>query len=224
MKAIEISNKQTMSSLEIARITSKQHKHVLFDCEKLNEQYRKMTLAEITADLYNDKYGRKQKCLYLTKIQTLDLITGYDIQMRIRVNRRWEQLEMQLNNPFGHLKPKVYENSGPYLKYIEMLEHLGYSIRSGSVYKRMKRYPNEFRRDGRGIIYCSYDLCMIIKKNKEVFSGRRVIADRNPRFIEARQMSLFNQGQMLSLFDDVMQIEDHTLRTRIAGKIKGEVN
>lgn len=52
------SSKSTMSSREIAELTGKHHKNVLVDCEKLNENYRDMGLAEISADLYRDTYGR----------------------------------------------------------------------------------------------------------------------------------------------------------------------
>lgn len=83
----------TMSSREIAELTGKQHKHVLVDCEKLNESYANMGLAEISADLYKDAYGREQKCYSLTRMQTFDLMTGYNVELRIKVNRRWEELE-----------------------------------------------------------------------------------------------------------------------------------
>lgn len=82
-----------MSSREIADLTNKQHKNVLVDCEKLNESYSKLGLAEISADVYKDNYGREQKCFSLTRMQTFDLMTGYNVELRIKVNRRWEELE-----------------------------------------------------------------------------------------------------------------------------------
>lgn len=85
----------TMSSREIAELTGKQHKNVLADCDKLNANYRHMRLAEISADVYKDAYGREQKCYSLTRMQTFDLMTGYNIELRIKVNRRWEELEQK---------------------------------------------------------------------------------------------------------------------------------
>lgn len=38
-----------MSSREIAELTGKQHKNVLVDCDKLNESYQKLGMAEISA-------------------------------------------------------------------------------------------------------------------------------------------------------------------------------
>jgi phage antirepressor YoqD-like protein len=37
--------------------------------------------------------NRQQKAYNLTKIQTFDLMTGYSAELRIKVNRRWEELE-----------------------------------------------------------------------------------------------------------------------------------
>lgn len=84
---------QTMSSREIAELTGKEHRNVLRDCDKLNESYANMGLAQISADLYKDTYGRDQKCYSLTRMQTFDLMTGYNTELRIKVNRRWEELE-----------------------------------------------------------------------------------------------------------------------------------
>lgn len=93
LDGVNNSSSPKMSSREIAEITGKQHKNVLVDCDKLNENYRVMGLAEISADCYLDPRNREQREYKLTKIQTLDLMTGYNIELRIRVNRRWEELE-----------------------------------------------------------------------------------------------------------------------------------
>lgn len=90
---LKLKTEETMSSREISELTGKQHKNILADCDKLNENYRNMGLAEISADRYLDSYGREQKCYTLTRMQTFDLITGYSAPLRIKVNRRWEELE-----------------------------------------------------------------------------------------------------------------------------------
>jgi len=51
----------TMSSREIASLTEKEHRNVLRDCDELNESYRKMELAEISADYYKDTKNREQR-------------------------------------------------------------------------------------------------------------------------------------------------------------------
>jgi phage antirepressor YoqD-like protein len=92
---IELFNKTTMSSREIAELTGKEHRNVLADCDKLNESYGRMGLAEISAGVYtHPNTGNQQHREYLlTRMQTLDLMTGYRTELRIKVNRRWEELE-----------------------------------------------------------------------------------------------------------------------------------
>lgn len=84
---------QTMSSREIADLTGKLHKNVLVDCDKLNESYGSMFMAEISAVNYKADNGQEYREYLLTKMQTFDLMTGYNTELRIKVNRRWEELE-----------------------------------------------------------------------------------------------------------------------------------
>lgn len=90
------SNSPKMSSREIAEITGrKQHRNVMRDCDKLNESYEKLGLLKIEQGSYtHESTGNQQhrECL-LTKMQTMDLMTGYNTELRIKVNRRWEELE-----------------------------------------------------------------------------------------------------------------------------------
>ncbi len=88
---------QTMSSMEIAELTGKQHSHIMRDIRELNRAYQnlyksKIGLKQKISDLGN---GRQRKDPYfeLTKMQTLDLLTGYNTELRIKVNHRWAELE-----------------------------------------------------------------------------------------------------------------------------------
>jgi phage antirepressor YoqD-like protein len=87
----------TMSSREIAELTGKEHKNVLSDCDKLNESYNKLGLAEISAGVYyHPNTGNQQhREMLLTRMQCFDLLTGYRTDLRIKVNRRWEELEIK---------------------------------------------------------------------------------------------------------------------------------
>lgn len=89
------SNSPKMSSREIAELTGKQHRNVMRDCDKLNESYEKLGMLKIEQGYYtlpNTGSQQHRECL-LTKTQTLDLMTGYNTELRIKVNRRWEELE-----------------------------------------------------------------------------------------------------------------------------------
>lgn len=87
----------TMSSREIAELCSKRHDHVLRDIDNLNQTYQSMGLPKVGEGYYtHEKTGNQQYREYLlTKEQTIDLITGYRADVRIRINRRWQELENQ---------------------------------------------------------------------------------------------------------------------------------
>lgn len=90
----------TMSSREIAELTGKEHRHILRDCDLLNENYERLALPKIGQGYYthpNTGNQQHRECL-LTRIQTFDLMTGYNTELRIKVNRRWEELELKSRN------------------------------------------------------------------------------------------------------------------------------
>ena len=88
------SGKLRMSSREIAELCSKRHNHVCRDIQKLNEHYESMGMPKIGDTLWiNEQNGQTYKQFMLTKEQCLDLVTGYNTQLRIRINRRWLELE-----------------------------------------------------------------------------------------------------------------------------------
>ena len=93
-----------MSSREIAELTGKRHDHVLRDCDILNESYEKIPLPKIGEGYYThpNTGSQQHREFLLTRMQTFDLMTGYSIELRIKVNRRWEQLEtkqLDFSNP-----------------------------------------------------------------------------------------------------------------------------
>jgi len=81
----------TMSSLEIAELTGKQHKHVLTDIRNMLNSLN-IESAVFTAD-YKDSKGRMYPCYNLPKRETLCLIAGYNVQVRMRIIDRWQELE-----------------------------------------------------------------------------------------------------------------------------------
>ena len=84
----------TMSSREIAELCDKEHRNVCRDIENLNATYGQMGLLKIEQTPYtHEQNGQTYYEYQLTKEQTIDLITGYRADLRIRINRRWQQLE-----------------------------------------------------------------------------------------------------------------------------------
>ena len=92
---------QTMSSREIAQLCDKRHDHVLRDISNLNLTYQHMGLPKVGEGYYtHPSTGSQQhREFLLTKEQSSDLVTGYRADIRIRINRRWAELETQNNAP-----------------------------------------------------------------------------------------------------------------------------
>ena len=82
-----------MSSREIATLCDKEHRNVCRDIENLNLEYGKLSLLKIEQCDYTADNGQTYREFRLTKEQTIDLITGYRADLRIRINRRWQELE-----------------------------------------------------------------------------------------------------------------------------------
>ena len=94
MQIAEIQSNKTMSSREIAQLCQKRHDNVCNDIRILNETYEKMGLLKIKDTLYtNEQNGQQYREYLLTKEQSIDLVTGYNRELRIAINRRWQELE-----------------------------------------------------------------------------------------------------------------------------------
>lgn len=82
---------QTMTSRQIADITSKQHQHVKRDIEKMLEE-----LGEDVSKfgrIYLDTMNREQTEFALNRELTETLLTGYSAPLRRAVIARWRELE-----------------------------------------------------------------------------------------------------------------------------------
>ena len=88
---IESSDVLTMSSLEIAELTGKQHKDVIRDIRNMLNQLE-IHSAQFCAQ-YKDSTGRSLPMFNLPKRETLCLIAGYNVQVRMRIIDRWQELE-----------------------------------------------------------------------------------------------------------------------------------
>ena len=154
MKELINTIEQTMSSFEIAKITGKQHKHVMRDIRDLNIGYENLHLPKIgqmfkITELPN---GAKRNDPYfeLTKMQTFDLLTGYNTELRIKVNRRWAELEAltQIKMPKSL---NVYGMEA--LPYVEWLLLHNYSVTSGQYHARIRKHPQHFYKSSTGKWY-----------------------------------------------------------------------
>ena len=94
---VQIGQKSTMTSLEIAELTGKEHKNVMRDIRNILEQG--VCQLNFEPSYYKQPLpngGTKNvSCYNLTKKGCLILASGYDAVLREKIINRWEELEMK---------------------------------------------------------------------------------------------------------------------------------
>ena len=88
--------KETMTSLEIAEVTGKEHDKVCRDIDNLLEQG--VSPANFGESNYTNERGKTYRCYILTKKGSLILASGYNAVLREKIINRWEQLEIEKRN------------------------------------------------------------------------------------------------------------------------------
>lgn len=199
MKELINTIEQTMSSFEIAKLTGKQHKHVMRDIRDLNIGYENLHLPKIgqkfkITELPN---GAKRNDPYfeLTKMQTFDLLTGYNTELRIKVNRRWAELEAltQIKMPKSL---NVYGMEA--LPYIEWLLLHNYSVTSGQYHARIRKHPQHFYKSSTGKWYV----------NKAFAEQLLTIRQRIQALKEVKGLPQVHQ---VTLFEVIAEVEQEKL-------------
>lgn len=87
-------NVTTMSSLEIAELTGKEHYNVIIDVRNMLSELGFHSLD--FSSQYKDSIGRTLPCYQLPKRETLILVSGYNLKMRAAIIDRWQELEGQV--------------------------------------------------------------------------------------------------------------------------------
>lgn len=85
--------KQTMSSLEIARLTGKPHKDVLKAIRAMEPAWEKVNGGKFSRVEYKDAKGEMRPCFELTKTECLYVATKFNDEARAKLVLRWEELE-----------------------------------------------------------------------------------------------------------------------------------
>ena len=94
---------ESMSSLEIAEVTGKEHKNVMRDIQNLLSQgVDKLNFERIS---YKDSMNRVRDAYQLTYKGVLILASGYNPVLREKIINRWEELET------GKAEPKFSQQS-----------------------------------------------------------------------------------------------------------------
>lgn len=98
MNIVPSSQSLTMTSREIAELTGKDHKNVIRDIRSMLDELEKdgSNLSHPVEDKDSRGYTA---CFYLNRELTDTLLTGYSATARLRVVRRWHELEQRTESP-----------------------------------------------------------------------------------------------------------------------------
>lgn len=92
---------QTMSSREIAELTGKNHNHVMRDCRVM---FQELGIPEESKFGFLERINDlgltvKNKYYLLDKEESICLVAGYDANVRMKIIKRWQELENQVQKP-----------------------------------------------------------------------------------------------------------------------------
>ena len=90
---------QTMTSLEIAELTGKQHKNVMQAIRNMEPAWEKIAGLKFQLGSYEDANGQLRPCYSLTKTECLYIATKFNDEARAKLVLRWEELERRNLTP-----------------------------------------------------------------------------------------------------------------------------
>lgn len=114
-------SQQTMSSLEIAKVTGKRHKDVLYSIRQQEKAWVKVTGRKFTLSEYKDKSGRTLPCYHLSRRECLFVATKYNDESRAKLVIRWEDLETGKEQPMAQQMQQPKTGAELMLMYAQQL-------------------------------------------------------------------------------------------------------
>ena len=84
---------ERMTSLEIAAVTGKLHKHVMEAIRKMEPAWLKVNGSNFRLVDYTDSKGEHRPCYALSKMECLYIATKFNDEARAKLVLRWQELE-----------------------------------------------------------------------------------------------------------------------------------
>jgi Rha family phage regulatory protein len=142
MNIIKFDEKQTMSSLEIAEYTGKNHADVLRDIRKMLID---LGLGESSfAGSYFSEQNKELPCFALPKREFLILVSGYSTELRSRIIDRWQALETELALRIVEEASRIKARQAAALQAPEMTDALKDIRQEAGKETASHHYSNEY--------------------------------------------------------------------------------
>ena len=95
IQTLSVMNAQSMTSLEIAQVTGKMHKHVMEAIRRMEPAWLKVNGSNFRLVDYKDSKGELRPCYSLSKTECLYIATKFNDEARAKLVIRWQQLEQE---------------------------------------------------------------------------------------------------------------------------------
>ena len=95
-----IIKKETMTSLEIAEVTGRNHKDVMRSIREMEDAWAKVNGRKFALVEYKDAKGEMRPCYSLNKTECLYIATKFNNEARAKLVLRWEELETKERNQY----------------------------------------------------------------------------------------------------------------------------
>jgi Rha family phage regulatory protein len=99
MQDLTMMTSMTMTSKEVAELTGKLHTNVLRDVDNLLESLNSELSLGFMSTTYVDSTGKSNRMYLMDRDSTLCLVSGYDANARMRIIKRWQELEAGVVKP-----------------------------------------------------------------------------------------------------------------------------
>jgi hypothetical protein len=160
-----------MSSLEIAKLTGKRHDNVVRDIDKLTKDISSDLRTGFKSSTYINN-GRSYRCYELDKDSTLCLLAGYDANARMKIIKRWQELESAAAKPVLPYHIRRYELNRNNVPAGHWSDEFHRSNLSHQQYQELRATQIEYRTNPKTGIPVSVNLKGSRKAGQNSFSNR----------------------------------------------------
>lgn len=217
----------SMTSVEIAELTGKEHKHVLRDIRNMVEELNGSKFGRVGEEVYKDAKGESRTMYRLDRKHTFILVAGYSVHLRAKcydhiqtLERRVLQLEDQKKRAAIQSANRRGVTWGDYCKT--------YGLPAQKLMTALLQHRGLFRKNpisNEWSVNPKYSDCFrIIKPSDQKFSA----GGYNFRF-NAKGLEVFGKpatvdrlrGILIAFTGTDQQKQEHLLKQAQSGKLEG---
>ncbi|HAC6541083.1 TPA_asm: Rha family transcriptional regulator [Salmonella enterica subsp. salamae serovar 48:d:z6] len=217
----------SMTSVEIAELTGKEHKHVLRDIRNMVEELNGSKFGRVGEEVYKDAKGESRTMYRLDRKHTFILVAGYSVHLRAKCYDHIQTLEHRVLQLEDQKKRAAIQSAnrrgvtwGDYCKT--------YGLPAQKLMTALLQHRGLFRKNSisnEWSVNPKYSDCFrIIKPSDQKFSA----GGYNFRF-NAKGLEVFGKPEMVDKMRGILiaftgtdqQKQEHLLKLAQSGKLEG---